>query len=98
MQEHFSSLRTWLHSLQGIWDSCIQVGICLIPGGFGGNPAHGLGDPPHMSVHRKLMPVKAEHEHTCNGLLADSLEPFQLGLDLFICAEPQMLQAALPSF
>lgn len=51
----------WLHSLQGIWDSGIQVGICLISGGFGRNPAQGLSDPPHMRVHRELMPDKAEH-------------------------------------
>ena len=86
MQEDLSSLFAWLHSLQRIWDSSIQVGICLIPGGFGGNPAHGLGDPPHMSVHGKFMPVEAEHENTCNGLLANSLEPLQLSLDLVICA------------
>ena len=86
LREDLSSLRTWLHSLQRIWDSCIQVGICLVPGGFGRNPAHGLGDPPHMSVHWKLVPVKAEHEHTCNGLLANTLESFQLSLNLFICA------------
>lgn len=81
----------WLNSLQGIWDSGIQMGICLISGGFGRNPAEGLSNPPNMRIHRKFMPIKAEHEHTCNGLLANSLESFQLSLDLFICALPQML-------
>lgn len=48
-----------------------------------------------MGVHRELVPVEAEHEDTRNGLFADTLEPFQLRLDLLICALPQMLQAAL---
>lgn len=47
---------------------------------------------------RGCRPVKTKHEHTCNGFLADAFESFQLSLDLFICALPQMLQAALPSF
>ena len=87
-----------LYSLQRIRYPSIQVGVGLVSGGFGGNPAHCLSDPPHMSVHRELMPVKAKHEHTCNSLLSNSLESFQLSLDLFICALPQMLQAAFTPF
>ena len=44
------------------------------------------------------MPVKAEHEHTCNGLLAHALESFQLSFYFFIGALLQVLKTAFTSF